>query len=161
MLSRQGEVGIYLHVCCGLSCVVDWFTFPACLWISQHVPAISLLLSYVTYWLFSYNDTDRMLVDIQWDSMLPNNKQWGADFFVVGCFTCVPDSLLRHMAQIIALGFDGRVENPCYRRKTPLVVGGTWTQVLADSMVIAASALNHCTTKTPSPRWEKRQLMLN
>ena len=31
--------------------------------------------------------------------------------------------------------------------KTPLDVGGIRTQVLADSMAIAASALNHCTTK--------------
>ena len=45
------------------------------------------------------------------------------------------------MAQILALGFDCRVEKPCYRRKTPLVVGGTWTQVLTDSKAIAASAL--------------------
>ena len=30
--------------------------------------------------------------------------------------------------------------------KTPLVVGGTQTQVVADSMTIAASTLNHCTT---------------
>ena len=29
--------------------------------------------------------------------------------------------------------------------KTPLVLGGTHTQVLADSMTIAASELNHCT----------------
>ena len=35
------------------------------------------------------------------------------------------------------------VEKPYYRRKTPLVVGGTRTWVLADSMVIVA---NHCTT---------------
>ena len=31
------------------------------------------------------------------------------------------------------------MEKPCYRRKTPLVVGGTQTQVLADSIDIAAS----------------------
>ena len=37
------------------------------------------------------------------------------------------------------------MEKPCYRQKTPLVIGGTRTQVLADSMAIAASALNHCT----------------
>ena len=45
-----------------------------------------------------------------------------------------------------ALGFDWGVEKPFYRRKTPLVVGGTRTQVLADSKIIAASALDHCTT---------------
>ena len=38
------------------------------------------------------------------------------------------------------------MEKPCYRRKTPLVVVGTRTQVLADSIAIAASALNHCAT---------------
>ena len=38
------------------------------------------------------------------------------------------------------------VQKPYRRRKTPLVVGGTRTQVLADSMTIAASALNHCVT---------------
>ena len=47
------------------------------------------------------------------------------------------------MAQMLALGFDCRVEKPCYRRKTSLVVGGTWTQVLADSIAIAASGLDH------------------
>ena len=52
-------------------------------------------------------------------------------------------SLLGHMAQMLALGFDCWVEKPCYRQKTSLVLGGTWTQVLADSMVIAVSALNH------------------
>ena len=32
------------------------------------------------------------------------------------------------------------------KEKTPLVVGGTLTQVLAESNAIAASALNHCAT---------------
>ena len=32
------------------------------------------------------------------------------------------------------------MEKPCYRRRTPLVAGGTQTQVIADSMAIAASA---------------------
>ena len=45
-----------------------------------------------------------------------------------------------------SVGIHCWVEKPCYRRKTSLVVGGTRTQVLADSMAIAASALNHCTT---------------
>ena len=36
--------------------------------------------------------------------------------------------------------------NNLLQAKSPLVIGGTRTQVLADSMVIAASALNHCTT---------------
>ena len=44
------------------------------------------------------------------------------------------------MAQMLALGFDCWVEKPCYRRKTPLVVWGTQTQALADSIAIAASA---------------------
>ena len=48
------------------------------------------------------------------------------------------------MAKMLALGFDCWVENPYYRRKTPLVVGETWTRVLADIIAIAASALNHC-----------------
>ena len=48
------------------------------------------------------------------------------------------------MAQMLALGFDCWVEKSYYRRKTPLGVGGTQTQVLADSIAIAASALNHC-----------------
>ena len=39
-----------------------------------------------------------------------------------------------------------RVKTPYYRRKTPLVIGGTRTQVLADSMVSGASALDHCAT---------------
>ena len=38
------------------------------------------------------------------------------------------------------------MEKPDHRRKTPLVVGGTRTQVLADSMAINTSALNHCAT---------------
>ena len=62
--------------------------------------------------------------------------------FFFRCYTCVPDSfearLLGHMD----------VEKPCCRRKTPLVVGGTGTQVLAVSMAIHASTLNHCTTQT-------------
>ena len=41
---------------------------------------------------------------------------------------------------MLALEFDRRVKKPYYRRKTPLVLGETWTQVLADSMTIAASA---------------------
>ena len=43
-------------------------------------------------------------------------------------------------------GFDLSVKKAYYRRKTPLVESGTRTRVLADSMTIAASALNHCTT---------------
>ena len=68
-------------------------------------------------------------------------------FLSVWCFTCTPDSLLRHMAQILVFGFHWWVEKPCYKwKKTPLVIGGTRTQVLADSMAIAVSALNHYTT---------------
>ena len=33
-----------------------------------------------------------------------------------------------------------------FQEKNPLVVGETRTQVLADSIAIAASALNHCAT---------------
>ena len=52
------------------------------------------------------------------------------------------------MAQILALGFDCWMGKPCYRWKTPLVLGETRTRVLADSITIAASALNHCTSYT-------------
>ena len=45
--------------------------------------------------------------------------------------------LLKRMSQISALGF----EKPYYRRKNLLVVGGTRTRVLVDSMYIAARAL--------------------
>ena len=48
--------------------------------------------------------------------------------------------------QMLALGSDCYVEKPFYRWKTPLVVGGTPTQVLADSIAIAASALHHYAT---------------
>ena len=44
--------------------------------------------------------------------------------------------ILYHIAQ----GLIGGVEKPYYSRKTPLGVGGTRTQVLADSMAIAGSA---------------------
>ena len=54
---------------------------------------------------------------------------------------CMCPWLLEHTAQKLALGFDWGVKKPCYRRKTSLVVGGTRTQVLADSMTIAASTL--------------------
>ena len=57
-----------------------------------------------------------------------------------------------HIAQMLALGFDWGVEKPYYRRKTSLVVGGTRTRVLADSMTIAATALDHCTTETSGLR---------
>ena len=41
--------------------------------------------------------------------------------------------VLYHIAQMLALGFDGGVEKPYYRRKTPLVIGGIRTRVLTDS----------------------------
>ena len=46
------------------------------------------------------------------------------------------------------LGFGCWVEKPCYRQKCLLFINVTCTQVLADSMVIAASALNHYSTWT-------------
>ena len=52
--------------------------------------------------------------------------------------------IFHHIAQM--LGFTRGVEKPFYKRKTPLVVGGTRTRALADSMTIAASALDHCAT---------------
>ena len=54
-------------------------------------------------------------------------------------------SLLRHMAQMLAWHWLLSGEN-LLQKKTPLVVGETRTQVFADSMAIAASALNHCAT---------------
>ena len=48
------------------------------------------------------------------------------------------------MTQKLGFGFGWWVEKPYYRRKTPLIIGGTRTQILADSMAIAASALNRC-----------------
>ena len=50
--------------------------------------------------------------------------------------------------QMLALRFDCCGRKPCYRQKTPLVLGGTRTQDLADSIAIAARALNHCITLT-------------
>ena len=35
-----------------------------------------------------------------------------------------------------------------YRRKAPLVIGGARTQLISDSVAIAATALNCCTTLT-------------
>ena len=68
-------------------------------------------------------------------------------FFLFGALHVLPtDFKVGHIAQMLALGFDWIVEKPYYRIKTPLVVGETRTQVLADSMTIAANALNHCTT---------------
>ena len=68
-------------------------------------------------------------------------------FFVVGFFTCAPDSFERVYwgtwdRSILASGFDCWVEKPCYRWETPLVIDGTWTHVLADSKAIAGKALN-------------------
>ena len=57
-------------------------------------------------------------------------------------------SILYHIAQMLALGFDWRIGKTLLQEKTSLVVGGTRTQVLADSMPFAASAQDHCTTKT-------------
>ena len=54
--------------------------------------------------------------------------------------------IVSNMAQMLVLGYSCCVEKPYYKRKTPLVVGGTRTQVLEDSIAIAASALNHWAT---------------
>ena len=52
--------------------------------------------------------------------------------FLIGCFTCAPDSFeLVYMVEW---------RNLITGEKIPLVVGGTRTQVLADSMAIAASS---------------------
>ena len=61
------------------------------------------------------------------------------------------------MAQVLALGFNWRVAKPCYRRKTLLVIGGTRTQVFADNMAIAASALNYCATKGLATRSDENE----
>ena len=46
------------------------------------------------------------------------------------------------------LTFNWWMEKLYSRRKTPLVISGTQTQILAESMAIAASTLNHCPTCT-------------
>ena len=53
---------------------------------------------------------------------------------------------LYHMVQMLALGFELVSGETFLQEKTSLVISGTQTQVLADSMTIAASVLNHCTT---------------
>ena len=67
-----------------------------------------------------------------------------------GCFASDRFELVYEIVQVHGSDkhWDSRLlsEKPCYRIKTPLVVGGTRTQVLADSMAIAASVLNHCAT---------------
>ena len=50
--------------------------------------------------------------------------------------------------QMLAFGFDWRMERPFFRRKTPLAVDGTRIQVHADSMTTTASTLNHSPTQT-------------
>ena len=47
---------------------------------------------------------------------------------------------------MLAFGFNKWTDSSYYRRKTLLVAGGTWPQVLAGSMAIAASTLSHCAT---------------
>ena len=44
---------------------------------------------------------------------------------------------------MMALKFNSWMEKPCCRRNTPLVIGGTQTQVPVNSIAIAASVLNH------------------
>ena len=61
--------------------------------------------------------------------------------------TCFLFGVLRVSLIVLVFGFDFGVEKIFYRRKTPLAVGETQTQVLADNMAIAAIALNHCATK--------------
>ena len=47
---------------------------------------------------------------------------------------------------MLALEFDWESGETLLQEKNPLVVGGIRTRVLADSMPIAASALDHCAT---------------
>ena len=51
--------------------------------------------------------------------------------------------ILYHIAQMLVFELKGIAGKPYYGGKTPLIIGGTQSQVLADNMVIAASALNH------------------
>ena len=70
--------------------------------------------------------------------------------FLVECFTRAPwylqDSLLGHMAQILALEFNCWVTKPCYRQKTLLVKGETRTRLIENSLTIAASFLSNSAT---------------
>ena len=52
------------------------------------------------------------------------------------------------MISLKMLALSQWVEKPYYRRKTPLVIGGTRIQVLANSMANAACVLSHCDTLT-------------
>ena len=54
--------------------------------------------------------------------------------------------LLRNMAPMLASCLDWQVEKSYFRKRSPLVVGGTRTQFLADSMALAARVLDHYTT---------------
>ena len=58
-------------------------------------------------------------------------------------------SLLEHVAQMLALGLDCSVEKLSCRQKSPLVVGGALTQVLAGPCryLVIASVMHvqlHC-----------------
>ena len=66
-------------------------------------------------------------------------------FFLYGFHSC-SFSVLMCPWEFLAMGFDWWGEKSYHRRKTAPVIGGTRTQVLADSMTIAASVLNHCAT---------------
>ena len=63
-------------------------------------------------------------------------------FVVVHIVFLIADCL-GYMTQILPVRFDWSVRKPNYKRKTLLVVGGSQTQVYADSIVIAA---HHYTT---------------
>ena len=61
------------------------------------------------------------------------------------CQNITPIFLVLYMFPLV-LGFDCWVKKPCYCQNALSVIGGSWTQVLADSMAIAGREQNHCTT---------------
>ena len=75
------------------------------------------------------------------------------------CFMCVSNSF-KHRTQ--RLGFDCWVEKPYYRRKTPLVIGGSRTRVIMDSIAIAASVLTYAPHGYPSMqyRWVMKMIFV-
>ena len=51
-------------------------------------------------------------------------------------------SLLGHIEQIVAFGFDSWVKKPCYMQKATVVVGGIRNQVLVDSVAFYLAVLD-------------------
>ena len=59
-----------------------------------------------------------------------------------------------YTTQMSALGYYWWIVKPYYR-STPLVISGTWTHVLADSVTIAASEQNMVLTENFVTQWLK------